>query len=128
MNLSFKQFLNEVRYAKPVRLAVFELTSDRYGEGRSDQYIIDTDILRQAGEEDDEEKIEELLPTGSYKFLPNVIGDIEEIEQSIRIKGGWATEEEDLVIAISAKGPKHAKLLALNAYHRFDDNEEEDWF
>ena len=137
MKLTFINFLiNEARHTTPVRLAVFEIFYVRYGGENIYKYTTNNEELGQlyqAIKEDNDDFVEEFdkQKGGGVIGLPDVLIDngIDEIEATIRKTGGFADMWEEGVVGISAKGPKHARRIALEAASDIGaDDDEEDWF
>lgn len=128
--------LTQLQEAKTqsAKLAYVEMIDDRFGDAVTKKAITSTtelEMLHKAADRDDFDEILKKSELGDVFAVSEVLHySWDEMKKSVQQTGSWSTEFEDGSVALSAKGPKHAKQLAhMEFVKAFDqDEDDEDWF
>lgn len=118
------------------KLAYVEMIDDRFGDAITKKAVTSTtdlEMLYKAKDRDDFDDILDKNGLGNLWGMSEVLHySWKEMKKSVQQTGSWSTEFEDGSVALSAKGPKHAKQLAnmefVKAFAQDDDGDDEDWF
>ena len=129
--MTLKQLLEAKYQGTPTKLAFCVIGNSRGHNYQNKGVFTTQEIAEYVKIEDEEDRIEfaeQQNPSLRHAFEILLDHNVSNMMTSVSKTGKWVGNFEEEVIGVSAKGPKHAKQLAVNAWSNFDDDEEDDWF
>lgn len=119
--------VNEAKLANEQKFAYAEIIEGRMGDVSTAKAIVTASRLKSIAT--DEDALDDFQDEFRAYLIGAVLSDYwDEIQRDLQKQGHWSGMVEEGSGAFSAKGPKHAKLLARAAFVADDDDDdEEDW-